>query len=382
MSAWREGIVELLGVPTNLGTDEPGIDLGPAALRRAGLLWRLRRLGVSVEDGGDVAPEGPLEPPSPRRRWLTEIVLRSKRLETEVAPEERVHLERIREACAALGLPPEEARFKRGKQIVEHARRLRDRVRAAVERGRFPFLIGGDHSLTVGAVAGLRAADPSARLGLIWIDAHADFNTPLTSPSGNPHGMSVAALCGHGAEIFAEHGAEGWVDLAGTVPAVRPEDVVYIGLRDVDPEEREVVRTLEERGMQVYDMWAVARRGALELLEEAMARLEARVDRVYVSFDLDALDPSFAPGVSTPVPSPPDRPLGERGLRFWEAALLLQRLGAWEKVAAFDLVELNPMLDAANLTGRVAVDLIASFFGERALSPVVYETVPVRGVVR
>ncbi len=288
--------VHLLGVPMDLGAGRRGVDMGPSALRLARLAPALERLGHRVFDHGnvDVAVAEATDADEPGARYLASIA----------------------DAC----------------------RRTRDRVRALPDG--VPLILGGDHSISIGSVAG---ALDRGRTGLLWIDAHADLNTPATSPSGNVHGMPVATLLGHGPEALRA--------VVGTT-VIRPEDVVYVGLRDVDPEER---RWIREAGIRAYTMSDVDRRGIAEVADEALATL-AHLPRLHLSFDADVLDPDLAPGVGTPVPG---------GLRYREAHLLMETAAG--SVTSVDLVEANPILDERNRTARILVEMAASLFGKSIL---------------
>lgn len=285
--------VAVLGIPMDLGAGRRGVDMGPSALRYARLLEGLEALGLFVEDLGDV------------RVPLAET-LREKR-----GP----YLEEIRQA----------------------AQELQDRLKALPE-GVFPILLGGDHSLSMGSVSGVARG----RTGVIWVDAHADFNTPETSPSGNIHGMPLAVLCGLGHPRLTE-----------AFRAVNPEDVVLIGVRSLDPGEK---RLLKEMGVRVYTMHEVDRLGIARIAEEALAYLEGLP--LHVSLDADVLDPTLAPGVGTPVPG---------GLTYREAHLLMEVLAQSGRVRSLDLVEVNPILDEKNRTAEMMVGLALSLLGKRIL---------------
>ncbi len=208
-----------------------------------------------------------------------------------------------------------------------------------------PLVLGGDHAVALGSVAGAVRHAPGRRTGVLWIDAHADLNTPATSPSGNVHGMPLALLLGHGDERLRA---------ATGIQPLRTEDVVLLGLRSVDPEERRFIR---EHGVTALTMSDVDRNGIAEVTRAALAAL-AHVDTLHVSFDADVLDPSVAPGVGTPVPG---------GLGYREAHLLMELLHESRRVSSVDLVEVNPILDQSNRTARVVVELAASLFGRTIL---------------
>jgi arginase len=296
--------IAIIGVPIDLGAGRRGVDMGPSAMRYTGLHGRLEALGHHVRDLGNL--------PAPM-------------VETSAAPaagERLRYLEPLAALCEALA----------------------GTVAASVEQGRLPLVLGGDHSLAIGSVSG------SARgrtLGLIWIDAHADFNTAETTPSGNIHGMSVAALTGRGHPLLT--------GLAGRTPAVRPEHVAMIGVRDLDQLEREALR---RSGVYVATMHEVDRRGMAAIVEEAARVVAAGTDGFHLSFDLDVVDPREAPGVGTPVSG---------GISRREAHLAMELLAATGGIRSMDLVEVNPILDERNATAELAVELSLSALGKRIL---------------
>lgn len=282
----------------DLGAGRRGVDMGPSAIRLAGLAASLERLGYSVQDLGNV--EAPVAEALQNKNGLH-------------------YADPIRETCAA---------------VYTALRGLPEEV--------FPIALGGDHSVSMGTVAGVAQ---HGRTGVLWIDAHADLNTPATSPSGNVHGMPLAHLLGHGDERFLE--------LWGGGSVVRPEDVVFIGLRSIDPAERDLIR---EHGIKAYTMKEIDGRGIAEVAEEALAYLQP--ERLHVSFDADVLEPNLAPGVGTPVPG---------GLTYREAHLLMELLADAERVTSLDLVEVNPILDVKNETGRIMVEMASSLLGKAIL---------------
>ncbi|UFS69896.1 arginase [Geomonas sp. RF6] len=292
------GTIEIIGVPIDLGQTHRGVDLGPGAVRYAGLAHRLASLGYHIHDSGNLA-----------------VPIR------ETVNEERGqhYLPAIKQTC--------EAAYHAG--------------RAAVEGGRVPIFIGGDHTIGIGSIGGTTHISPA---GLIWIDAHGDFNTPQSSPSGNIHGMTLAVLLGHGYPQLVEVGRPG--------AKVSPEDVVVIGIRDLDAEERTQLR---KSGVAVYTMRDIDERGAGNVMREALERLEHR-DRLHVSLDMDCIDPLSAPGVGTPSPG---------GFTYREAQLLMEIIADAGRHCALDIVEINPILDEKNRTALLAVELAASLFGKR-----------------
>jgi arginase len=308
--------IGLLGVPLDLGAGRRGVDMGPSALRYAQLAKRLTRLGHSVRDHGNVAVPvlealvGALGEPLARFE------------DSDPSTKSGWHyLEAILAVCS---------------EACERLRQLPEEV--------FPVTIGGDHSLALGTVSG--AARPGRRLGLIWLDAHSDINVPESSPSGNIHGMPVAHLLGLGDARLATIG--------GPAPKVLAEDIVMIGIRSVDSIERELLR---EHGITVYTMKEVDRLGIARISEMTLERLSG-LSHVHLSFDADALDPSIAPGVGTPVPG---------GLSYREAHLLMELFADSGQITSLDLVEVNPVLDRENTTAKVMVEMAASFFGQKIL---------------
>jgi len=294
--------ISVIGVPIDLGANRRGVDMGPSALRYAGLQKALEALGHVVEDLGDLAVPVPEQSTAgnPRARYLHEI--------------------------------------------VQVARELADRVAAVVAAGRFPIILGGDHSLSIGTVSGVRRIRPNT--GVVWLDAHGDFNTPDTTPSGNIHGMSLAVLHGLGA-------AELVACLNGR--PLRPEQTVLIGVRDLDDGERELLR---RSGVAVFTMQEVDRLGLPAVMEQALARLKPHVDGIHLSLDLDVFEPDLAPGVGTPKPG---------GLTYREGHLAMEMLAELGILVSMELVEVNPILDQANRTALLAVDMARSALGARVL---------------
>ncbi|GAA5438435.1 arginase [Deinococcus sp. A31D244] len=297
--------ISILGIPMDLGAGRRGVDMGPSALRNAHLSRALRDLGHSVTDLGDV------------RVALPESI--DKHEEGGL-----VFLDPILDACRAAA-----------EQV------------AALPEGTFPLTLGGDHSVSMGTVTGnaLRGNPAGERMGLIWVDAHTDYNTPHSSPSGNIHGMPVAALTGRGDPRLTGLGGD-W--------HMRPEDIVMIGIRSVDTFERDLLR---EAGVKAYTMKDVDQLGMTRIHEETMERLGG-LSRLHVSFDADALDPSVCPGVGTPVPG---------GLTYREGHLLMELLSESGRVTSMDIVEVNPILDTRNQTAEVMVGMAASLLGQRIL---------------
>jgi arginase len=298
--------VRVLGVPMDLGADRRGVDMGPSAIRYGGLAEALDALGQPCTDGGDLAvprPEG---------------------------------------ADGETGLGGGRAKFLR--ETREVCEDVATAVAATLADGEFPLVLGGDHSVAIGSIAGLSRAHDD--VGVLWFDAHGDFNVPATTPSGNIHGMSLAAALGDGA--FA---GESWAD-AG----LDPENVALVGVRDLDPGERERLR---ESAVTAYPVSAIDERGVTAVVREAVDAVTG-ADALHVSLDMDVLDPNEAPGVGTPV---------RGGISYREAHAAMELLcdRAGERLRSFEVVEVNPILDDHNRTAELAVELTASAFGQRTL---------------
>jgi len=293
--------VAVIGAALDLGQDRRGVDMGPSAIRYAGLDRRLAELGRECADWGNV--------PTPVAEAVAE------------GDQELRFLEQIKATCA------EVARL----------------VRRAGEEGYLPLVLGGDHSVALGTLAGLRRDGPG---GVLWLDAHGDLNTPGTSLTGNVHGMVLAAALGLGGTAF-EH--ESW-----TLPAVDPARVAVVGVRSLDDAERSVLREL---GAAVYTMSDLDRLGVEHAMREALAHVEGP-GFVHVSLDMDVVDPSDAPGVGTPV---------RGGLTYREAHLAMELVAEAGLAGSLEVVEVNPILDRENQTARLAVELVASALGARIL---------------
>jgi arginase len=279
--------------------------MGPSALRIAGLTKRLENLAVTVSDHGYVAV---------------------------AAPETR---------------QPGDETLRFGREIFRTCRRLRDRVRAIIDSGSLPLVLGGDHSIAMGTVSGVAAhlLEQKKKLGLLWIDAHADLNTPDTSPSGNVHGMPLAVILGRGAPML--------LDLLEAQPMVSVQNTAILGLRAVDPGEKERIKRL---GVSVYSMQDLDERGLSPCVREALETVSKGTAGFHLSFDMDAVDPEVAPGVGTPV---------QGGLTYREAHLTCELVAESERMLSMEVVEVNPMLDERNKTAQVAVGLIQSALGKR-----------------
>lgn len=295
--------ISVIGVPLDLGADRRGVDMGPTAIRYAGLQERLEELGYEVYDKGNIAVPKTANPP--------------------IAGEKLKYLEEIAKVNAELCRSVDEE----------------------VGKGRFPVVIGGDHSIAIGTIAGVLQRQKN--LGLIWFDAHGDINTVETSPSGNIHGMSVAVSIGKGHERLTAIG--------GAYAALRPENIVMIGVRDLDPGEKKL---LKELGIAVFTMHEIDTMGMAKVMEEAIKIVSDGTDGVHVSFDMDVMDPMHAPGVGTPVVG---------GLTYRESHLSMQLLCDANIVTSAEFVEVNTVLDHKNQTAKVAVTLIGSLLGERVI---------------
>ncbi|MEE4299374.1 MAG: arginase [Pseudomonadales bacterium] len=302
--------VSISNVHLDLGAGRRGTDMGPSAIHVAGLVPALERLGHSVDQVVSFDPES-----------------------AEGANEHQ------QGETSARFLPV----------IAKLCARIADKVEADCEAGRFPLVLGGDHAQAIGTISGLARfyRKRGERIGVVWVDAHTDMNTPDSSPSGNIHGMPLAALLGHGPESLTS--------LAGDGPALRAEDVAVIGARDIDPTEAPLVR---ETGIRVYTMSELDRRGTSACVAEAFERVSRETVGVHLSFDLDGVDPDDAPGTGTPVPG---------GLNLRESHLICETAAESGKLLGMELVELNPTLDYANKTGRLGVWLIESALGRKIL---------------
>ena len=299
--------VRLLGVPMDLGAGRRGVDMGPSAIRIAGVAECLAELGYQVTDDGDVAVPAPEahQPGDPKAKYL---------------------------------------------DLIYHVcNRLRLRVRRALEAGDVPLVLGGDHSVAIGTISGTSEfyRERGQKIGLIWVDAHADMNTPESSPSGNVHGMPLAAVLGMGAPKL--------VELAGFIPKVHKDNVCLIGIRNLDETEKDIVR---RSGIHAYTMRDVDERGMASIAAEAIEKACRGTEGFHVSFDLDGMDPAQVPGVGTAV---------RGGLSWRESNLLMEMVADCRRMLSLEITELNPVLDVRNTSGSVAVDLIGSAFGKSIL---------------
>ncbi len=300
--------IKIIGVPLDMGASRRGVDMGPSAMRVAGLEARLEALGHRVTDGGNIKVEVP---------------------ETQaVGAENARYLKQIAEACTRTG----------------------DAVVKTLEEGMTPLVLGGDHSLAAGSISGVSEfyRRRGEKIGLVWIDAHSDINTPETSPSGNVHGMPLAALLGLGPEALS--------NLYGYVPKVAPENTVLIGVRDIDAAERDNIR---RAGVgEVYTMRDIDERGMRAVMEEALRAAGRGTAGYHVSLDMDWIDPEDAPGVGTPV---------RGGATYREAHLAMEIIADHGRLLSFEAVEVNPILDEHNQTADLAVQLVCSAFGKKIL---------------
>ena len=297
--------VSLLGAPTDIGAGHRGAGLGPEALRIAGLPEALIARGIDVVDRGNLdGPRNPWQPPNDGYRHL--------------------------------------------KEVVDWNRVVMDAVSSELAAGRMPILLGGDHCLGIGSITAVadHCRRTNKKLRVLWLDAHADFNTHNVTPSGNIHGMPVACLCGLGPRELTQIG--------GSAPAVQPGEIRQIGIRSVDEGEKRLVK---EHGLDVYDMRYIDEVGMKRAMEAALDGVDENT-HIHVSFDVDFLDPSIAPGVGTTVPGGPN---------YREAQLVMEMIADSGRMGSLDIVELNPLLDARNATAQLAVDLVESLFGKSTL---------------
>lgn len=296
--------ISLIGVPMDLGQARRGVDMGPSAIRYAGVVERLEEIGHKVTDKGDI-----------------QIATASKTVQANTILR---NLREVTDACTVLA----------------------DKVKDVMDHDQFPLVLGGDHSIAIGTLAGL--GDRYENLGVIWYDAHADLNTGETSPSGNIHGMPLGVSIGMGHEEL--------INIRDYTPKIKPENVVIIGARSIDEGERSLIR---QTGIKVFTMHEIDRLGMTEVMDQAIQYLKnQKVDGVHLSLDLDGLDPMYTPGVGTPVPG---------GITYRESHLAMEMLYSSEMITSAEFVEVNPILDEKNKTADVAVALIGSLFGEKLL---------------
>jgi arginase len=303
----KDQIISILGAPLDLGAGHRGVDAGPSAFRIAGLGKAIRAMGFEVQDEGNIAVQIPesLDIGQTNARFLEEIVI----------------------ACQT------------------HY----DKVFDIMQRGHFPLVLGGDHSIAIGTIGAISAFyhNKDQEIGVIWIDAHADMNTPDSTHTGNIHGMPMSVCLGMGAPEL--------VNLGGFAPKIKPKNVVLIGLRDVDIEEKKIVR---ESGVHAYTMTDIDEKGMPAIIREAIEIASNGTAGIHLSFDFDGLDPKIAPGVGTPV---------KGGIKYREAHLIMEKIAGTGKLIGLEMVELNPILDLGNQTAELGVELIESAFGKRIL---------------
>lgn len=295
--------ISIIGVPMDFGQTRRGVDMGPSAIRYADVVERLAGLGYTIEDLGDIE------------------INRAER------PEEKP-----------------DYKLKNLKAVADGNEALAAKVDEVMKEDSFPLVLGGDHSIALGTLAGV--SKHHENMGLIWYDAHGDLNTAETSPSGNIHGMPLAASLGLGHPTL--------INIGGYTPKVKPENIVIIGARDLDEGERALIKKL---GIKVYTMHEIDRIGMTKVMEETIEYLKD-TDGVHLSLDLDGLDPLYAPGVGTPV-------MG--GISYRESHLAMEMLAEAEIITSAEFVEVNPILDEKNKTAVVAVELMGSLFGEKLL---------------
>jgi arginase len=297
--------VSIIGAPTDVGAGHRGARLGPDALRIAGLHEALVGRSIDVIDRGNLV--GPHNP------WLDAV-----------------------------------DGYRHLAEVTEWNRIVMEAVYAELRIGRMPIMLGGDHCLGLGSITGVarHCRETGMKLRVLWLDAHADFNTSTVTPSGNIHGMPVACLCGLGPQPLTH--------LGGDSPAIAPDVVKQIGIRSVDAGEKQLIK---EYGLDVYDMRYIDEVGMRRVMEEALEGVDGNT-HLHVSFDVDFLDPLIAPGVGTTVPGGPN---------YREASLVMEMIADTGRMASLDIVELNPVLDTRNATGLLAVDLVESLFGKSTL---------------
>jgi arginase len=299
--------VSIIGFPMDLGADRRGVDMGPSALRIAGLQTKLEALGYRVEDNGDIK---------------IEIMERQK---------------------------IKNPKLKYLDEIIKTSRLLAEKVERVLDKGDFPICLGGDHSMALGTISGIASfcKKRKLRLGVIWIDAHSDMNTDETSPTGNIHGMPLAALMGLGCDEL--------VNLLGFSPKLYPENCVLIGIRSIDEAEKVNIKKLK---VPIYTMNDIDKLGIHRIIAKVLKQFREKVDHIHISFDVDSVDPSVAPGVGTPIPG---------GLSYREAHLLMETIAECGCMSSLEIAEVNPILDHKNQSASFTSELIASSMGQRIL---------------
>jgi arginase len=299
--------IRIIGVPMDLGASRRGVDMGPSALRVAGLQARIKQLGYQVEDIGNISVKQPEEMSygEKRAKYLAEIA----------------------DACKDLGAM----------------------VEKSLEENLVPIVLGGDHSIAAGSLSGVAShfKKKERRIGLIWLDAHGDINTPESSPSGNIHGMPLAAAMGYGATEL--------VELLGFKPKVEPQNISLVGIRDLDSQEKKLAK---KSGVHVFTMRDIDERGMREVMSDALKYAMDDTDGISVSLDMDFVDPSDAPGVGTPV---------RGGVTYREAHLAMEMIADTEAMVSLEVVEINPVIDEHNRTALLGVELVLSALGKKIL---------------
>jgi arginase len=299
--------VRIIGVPMDLGQSRRGVDMGPSALRGAGLQSSIKKLGLQVEDIGNLSVKQPEEMPVGEKRAK--------------------YLQEIAETCGDVAAAAE-------KSLTE---------------GFLPLVLGGDHSIAAGVAAGVANyfRKDKKQIGYLWLDAHGDMNTPESSPSGNVHGMPLAAIMGYGAPEL--------VDLLGFKPKAEPGNIVIVGARDLDAQERKIVK---KSGIHVFTMRDIDERGMREVMSDALKYAMGDTAGIAVSLDMDFVDPADAPGVGTPV---------RGGVTYREAHLAMEMISDTESMVSLEVVEINPILDEHNRTALLGVELVLSGLGQKIL---------------
>ena len=299
--------VSIIGFPMDLGADRRGVDMGPSALRIAGLQAKLEALGYKVEDNGDIKIQimERQKIKNPKLKYLDEILKTSKL--------------------------------------------LAEKIEKVLEKGDFPLCIGGDHSMALGTISGIASycKKRKLRLGVIWIDAHSDMNTDETSPSGNIHGMPLAALLGLGCDEL--------VNILGFSPKLHPGNCALIGIRSIDESEKLNIKKLK---VPIYTMNDIDKLGIHRIIAKVLKQFREKVDHIHISFDLDSVDPLVAPGVGTPIPG---------GLSYREAHLLMETIAECGCMSSIEIAEVNPILDHKNQSAVFTAELIASSMGQRII---------------
>lgn len=290
--------IDIIGIQMDFGASIRGVNMGPLAIRHAGLSAGLEQLGFGVEDKGDIIPN------------------QSKEIG-------EAHLKYCAQICGA-------------------NKELHHQVTATLQNQRLPLVLGGDHSISAGSISAARRM--LGDIGVIWVDAHGDFNSEQSSPSGNMHGMPLSALCGLGPDVMVDFGEE--------IAYVDPHKVALVGVRELDPPEK---LRMKEAGLNVFTMSDIDRMGIASVMDQAIAAISKNTKGIYVSYDLDAITPPDAPGVGTPIPN---------GLTVREAFLVAESLAASGRIIGMDIVEVNPMLDICNKTGELACHLALALLGK------------------